>query len=310
MQLHYSLETIAYPDSWLSIGVFDGVHRGHQAIIKTMVRGAHEYGIPAVVLSFDPHPLSVLRPNYPLQMLSDLDERAAIFEKLGVDALIAHPFNHEVAALTAEEFLTRLKMRIGFTHFRVGHDFAMGHNREGDIPRLRLLGGRLGYTLQVIDPLTTGDIPVSSSRIRRTLLDGQVAEAADMLGRPYSLHGAVVEGAQRGRKIGIPTANLAVPEDRLIPAAGVYASRVRVAGKTYAAATNIGVRPTFDGAGAATTVEAHILNFQDDIYGQELGIKFIERLRGEQKFDGIDALVEQIRADIRKTREVLNEAVS
>jgi riboflavin kinase/FMN adenylyltransferase len=185
----------------------------------------------------------------------------------------------------------------------------MGHNREGDIPRLRSLGRRLGYRLHVVEPFNNDETPVSSSRIRRTLLAGQVEQAREMLGRPYTLTGNVVRGEQRGQKIGVPTANLAVSGDRLVPAAGVYACRVNLGEQAYQAATNIGVRPTFDGDGAAATLEAHILDFDGDIYNQAIKVSFIQRLRGEQKFDGIEALVSQIRADIRKTREVLNEAV-
>ncbi len=309
MQVHHSIESIALHNSWLTIGVFDGVHRGHQAILKTLVRGALETGAPAVVLTFDPHPLSILRPGHKLEMLTSLEERKAFFEATGVDALIAHPFNANVASLSAEAFLTQLKMRTGFSHMLVGHDFAMGRNREGDIPHLRKLETRLGFSLHVVQPFINGEAPVSSSRIRSTLREGRVDLAGEMLGRPYQLSGRVVRGEQRGRKIGVPTANLEVPADRLVPAPGVYACRASLAGRTYPAATNIGVRPTFDGQEAPATIETHLLDFEGEIYGDEVRIAFIRRLRGEHKFDSVDALVAQIRTDVHRTREVLNETV-
>ncbi len=309
MQHHRSLDTISLPNAWLTLGSFDGVHRGHQAIIRDLVDGAHAAGLPAVVLTFDPHPVTILRPEVNLQMLTSPDERAVLFGELGVDHVITHPFNPEVAALSAEEFLGRLKARLGFTHFQVGYDFRMGRDRAGDIPRLRELGESLGYALTVVEPLTNGDAPVSSSRIRTALAEGRVEDAAAQLGRAYSVSGVVVAGAQRGRSIGIPTANVAVSAGRAIPLSGVYACRVHVGGQRYGAATNIGVRPTFETGAVAPTVEAHILDFDQDIYGQEVRVAFIQRLRGEQKFDGFPALVAQIHADIARTREALDAAL-
>jgi riboflavin kinase/FMN adenylyltransferase len=309
MQHHHSLDTLSLPNSWLTIGVFDGVHCGHQQIIRDLVAGAHAAALPAVVLTFDPHPAAILRPQANLQSLTSPDERAALLGELGVDHVITHPFNRAVAALSAEDFLRQLKAHLGFTHFRVGYDFKMGRDRAGDIPRLRELGEQMGYALSVADPLTRGDAPVSSSRIRAALADGRVEEAAAQLGRRYAVSGAVVPGAQRGRSIGIPTANVAVPAGRAVPAYGIYACLVQVDGQTYGAATNIGVRPTFETSPVPPTVEAHLLDFDQDIYGREVRLEFAARLRGEQKFDGVAALVAQIHADIARTREVLYAAI-
>ncbi len=310
MHFHRSLEALAIPDAWLTIGSFDGVHLGHQAIIRSMVEGAHAAGVLAIVLTFDPHPVQVLRPEIPLELLTSIEERAVIFEGLGVDLVIAHPFNHETAKLSAEAFLEQIKRSIGFTRLFVGYDFAMGRNREGDTARLAQLGVRLGYQLQIFDPVSEGGAVFSSSRIRRLVAEGDVRSAAEMLGRPFTLTGTVVAGAQRGRSIGIPTANIAVPRGRAVPRTGVYACRVTVLGQTYAAATNIGVRPTFEPDTVDETVEAHILDFEKDIYNEIIQVSFVERLRGEQKFSGVDALIAQIHTDIGRTREVLNETVS
>ena len=310
MQFHRTLDGRITADSWLTIGSFDGVHLGHQAIIAGMAEGAHAAGLPAVVLTFEPHPLRVLRPNIPLLMLTTNEERAAVFASLGVDHVVAHPFNHEVAQLTAEAFIRNLKESVGFSKLFAGYDFAMGRNREGTTAHLRELGPELGFELRVFEPVSEGELVFSSSRIRRSVADGDVATAARMLGRPYSLTGRVVTGAQRGRTIGVPTANVAVPRGRAVPGQGVYACRVTIQGRTYGAATNIGVRPTFETDVTDETVEAHILDFSGDIYNETIQVDFIQRLRGEQKFAGVEALIAQIKADIVRAREVLDETVS
>jgi len=309
MQFHRTLDHVYLADSWLTIGSFDGVHVGHQAILKKMVSGAHAAGLPAVVLTFDPHPMSVLRPEMPLQLLTTIEERAELFERLGVDHVVAHPFNHEIAQLAADVFIARLKNYLGFSTLLVGYDFAMGHNREGNVPALRRYGDGFGYELIVFEPVGDGPDVASSSRIRRAVADGDVETAQRLLGRPYSLSGRVVSGSRRGRSIGIPTANISVRRGLAVPRTGVYACRVTVHGKTYGAATNIGVRPTFEPDTAEETVEAHLLDFDQDIYHETVQVSFFERLRGEQKFESVDPLVSQIRADIARAREVLNETV-
>lgn len=305
MQHVGSLETLSVPDAWLTMGTFDGVHRGHQEIIRQLVAGAHAQNIPAILLTFDPHPVAILRPERAPKLLTSAHERAELFGQLGVDIVITHPFNHAVAAISARDFLTKLKNHLGFTQFWVGYDFAMGHNREGDIPRLRELGREMGYALHVVEPITFEGKTISSSQIRRLIAEGNVDEARDLLGRPYQLTGTVVEGAKRGRTIGIPTANLAADERRAFPARGVYACRAWVNQTPINAVTNIGLRPTFENGTVQASVEAHLLDFSGDLYGQELTLEFFARLRDEQKFSGIDALVAQIQQDIEAARKIL-----
>ncbi|HUF40059.1 MAG TPA: bifunctional riboflavin kinase/FAD synthetase [Anaerolineales bacterium] len=310
MQTHHSLDDLRLDGAWLTIGVYDGVHIGHQAILTELVSGAGAAGRPAVVVTFDPHPAAVLHPENAPRMLTTAGERAALLGELGVDHVVIQRFDLDLSRQTARDYAARLKDRTGLERLLVGYDFAMGRDRGGDVPALRALGAEIGFDLQVFDPVTNGETAVSSSRIRRTLSEGRVREAGRMLGRPYAVSGPVVTGAQRGRSIGIPTANVAVPAEKLVPAAGVYACRVTAGGSSFRAATNIGFRPTFEGGETVTTVEAHLLDFDGDLYNQVVEVAFVERLRDEMKFSGVEALVARIRADILQAREVLDEAVS
>ncbi|GAB4581171.1 MAG: bifunctional riboflavin kinase/FAD synthetase [Anaerolineales bacterium] len=307
MQHFGSLSSLSVQNAWLTMGTFDGVHRGHQAIIRQLVAGAHAENAPAVVITFDPHPVAVLRPEKTPRTLTPPDVRAALLGALGVDIVITHPFTHEVAALSARDFLTQLKTHLGFTQFWVGYDFAMGHNREGNIPTLRRLGEQMGYTVHVVEPVAFEGKTVSSSQIRKLIAEGQMEETAELLGRPYSLSGKVIEGAKRGRTIGIPTANLSADDSLAIPARGVYACRVWVNARVVDAVTNIGLRPTFENGPARTSVEAHLLDFSEDLYGQVIQLEFHARLREEQKFSGVEALVAQIRQDIAQARALLGQ---
>jgi riboflavin kinase/FMN adenylyltransferase len=304
MQHYRSLEDVSLGSSWLTIGVFDGVHRGHQEIIRQLTAGAHTNGAPAVVLTFSPHPAAVLG-GVELKWLTTPDERAEILASLGVDVVITHPFDKQTAALSAEEFMAQLKQHLGLQKLLVGYDFALGHNRSGDIARLTKIGDELGYdVLPVSAVLSEGQI-LSSTLIRQQIKEGDVAGAAFKLGRPYALSGPVIRGDGRGRTIGIPTANVDVPFEKVIPANGVYACQAVVGVENYKAVVNIGVRPTFTSGEVLPRVEAHLLDFDDDIYDQALKLEFVERLRGEQKFPGIDALVAQIKSDITQAKDVL-----
>jgi riboflavin kinase/FMN adenylyltransferase len=310
MPIYQSLDDLHLDGAWLTIGVYDGVHTGHQAILTELAAGAHAAYRPAVVVTFDPHPVAVLRPEIHVRLLTTPDERATRMAELGVDHVVVQHFDRDFSQHTAREFTEKLMDRTGFDRMLVGYDFAMGRDRGGDVAALRLMGVELGFELQVFDPVLIGDAVVSSSRIRRALAEGRVREAARMLGRPYVVSGPVIAGAQRGRSIGIPTANVAVHADKILPAAGVYACRVTVNGATFGAAANIGVRPTFEPDTAEMTVEAHLLDFEGDIYNCIVDIAFVERLREEIKFSGVEALVAQIRADILQAREVLGEGLS
>lgn len=289
----------------VTIGSFDGVHRGHQYIIGQMVTAARAAGELAVALTFYPHPSVVLGRQQPPFYINTPEEKAQLLGELGVDIVVTHPFNDQVRHIRAREFVELLCRHLRMSQLWVGHDFAMGYQREGNVPMLRQLSDEMGYGLHVIDqPLLWRGEVISSSRVRRALAVGDVEEAMGCLGRPFRLPGVVIEGARRGKTIGIPTANLAVWEERAIPANGVYACRAWLGTEGYQAVTNIGVRPTFDGTGKQT-VETHLLDFDGDLYGQTIALDFIARLRDERRFDGVAALLAQIHKDIAQAREIL-----
>ena len=291
----------------VAIGAFDGVHRGHQALIGAMVRQARATGQAAVVVTFYPHPSVFLRGRRPSFYLSTPEAKAEYLAALGVDAVVTHTFDASFAAITAAAYVDELVRHARLGELWCGADFALGHNREGNVPYLQAAGARLGFQVNVYTPvLAEGEI-ISSTRIRQCLRDGAVETAAHALGRPFRVTGDVVAGAQRGRTIGIPTANLAVSDEHALPANGVYACRVHWDGGHAAAVTNIGVRPTFNSAEPRLTVEAHLLDFAGDLYGRRLTVEFIAHLRPEQKFPGVAALVAQIQADIAAARRLLSD---
>ncbi len=302
-----TLDEISLADSWLTIGVFDGVHLGHQAIIRRLVAGARRAGVPAVVLTFHPHPEAVLKGLTQPFYLTLPEERAALLGSLGVEVVVTQPFTRELASQPGEAFLRRLKEHLGFSHLWVGYDFAMGRARDMDTARLHALQTKYAYRLEVLRPVIINGETISSSKIRAWLRLGEVERANRGLGRPYTLKGKVVPGDARGRQIGVPTANVRPPAERLVPARGVYACRVRVGETLYRAATNIGIRPTFDGdSSPPQTVEAHILDFDGDLYGEEIEVQFLRRLRDERRFAGIQDLLGQIHQDIQLVREVVS----
>ena len=305
MQHYRSLEDVSFINSWLTIGVFDGVHRGHQEILANLTAGAHENGAPAVVLTFWPHPAVVLGKRYDLKCLTTPEERADLLGELGVDAVITQPFTPDFAGLSAWDFMRLASRRLGLRSLWIGYDFALGHNREGNLERLTEIGEEFGYQVQAIGPVKNGENVISSSLIRQRIRSGEVARAADNLGRFYTLSGPVVHGDGRGRRINVPTANIDYPQDKVIPANGVYACWAWVGGERHPAAINIGINPTFTPDKRTSNVEAHLLDFDRNLYGQELKLEFVQYLRAELKFDSVEALLEQIDADIVQTREIL-----
>ncbi|HEY58508.1 MAG TPA: bifunctional riboflavin kinase/FAD synthetase [Anaerolineae bacterium] len=306
MQHYRSLEGVHLQGAWLTIGAFDGVHLGHRAIIEPFVAEAHAAGAPAVVLTFFPHPSVVLQRQQRPFYLSTPEEKAELLGALGVDVVITHRFNRRVAALSARAFMERLKAHLGLRMLWVGYDFALGRNREGDIPTLKRLGEELGYQVHVMEAVTLNGEVISSSRIRTLLSAGQVEEAARLLGRPYQVTGKVVQGDGRGRQLGFPTANLKIWARRMVPGPGVYVAQARLAdGGTWGAVVNVGVRPTFEAQPRAPWVEAHLLGFQGDLYGRCLTLAFLHRLREERPFPSPEALAEQIRRDVRRAEEML-----
>jgi riboflavin kinase/FMN adenylyltransferase len=300
-----SIDQLDLQNSWLTIGVFDGVHRGHQQILQKLTAGAHPLHVPAVVLTFWPHPASVLG-NSIVKCLTTPEERAALLFDLGVDTVITQTFDRSVANTSAFDFAARLKKHLGVTQLLMGYDFALGKGREGDAARLAGIGTELGYSVEVVPALSDESGVVSSTEIRKLVGVGDVAEAARLLGRPYSLHGAVIHGDGRGRAIGIPTANVDYSRDKVIPTNGIYACWVNIGSERYRAMTNIGTNPTFTPDKRSSNVEAHLLDFDRDLYDQDIKVEFVERLRDEIKYSSVEALVSQIHMDIQQGREILS----
>ena len=292
-------------DSLVTIGVFDGVHLGHQSLISNLVDNARAAGRAAVVVTFFPHPDKVLDQTSERYYLTSPEKRAELLLGLGVDTVITLPFDENIRQLSASAFVDKLARLLRMKELWVGADFALGFQREGDVRFLRAQGAIHGFEVHAVDLITTrgGDNLISSSKVRDQLRQGEVRIAKSLLGRAYALEGTVVAGERRGRAIGVPTANLEVWDEQIVPANGVYATRAMLGDDKYLAATNIGQRPTF--AGDKVTIEAHLLDFSGDIYGQRLELGFEKRLRPEQRFNGLDELLAQIEKDIAATRHHL-----
>ena len=303
----HSLDELHLQASWLTIGVFDGVHRGHQKIIGRLMEGARASGAPAVVLTFWPHPAFVLGGGE-VKSLTTPDERAELLGSFGVDVVLTHPFDLEVAQLSAREFMTRVKEHIGIDHLLMGYDFALGRGREGNATRLAELGREMNYTTEVIGAVSDESGVISSTEIRKLVSVGDVADVAKLLGRNYRLRGAVMHGDGRGRKMNIPTANMDYPLEKVIPANGIYAGWAWVDDRRHMAAINIGINPTFTPDKQVPNVEAYILDFNQDLYGKELTIEFVAHLRDEMRFDSVKGLIEQIQKDVATVRRLLRTA--
>jgi len=304
MQHYRSLDEVSLPNSWLTVGVFDGVHRGHQEIINKLVVGAHADEALAVVLTFDPHPAKIFGRG-DIKLLTLPGERAKLLGDMEVDVVVTHPFDRSVANTTAFDFMKYLKARLGLKHLVLGYDSTLGRDREGDAARLMEIGSELGYTVEVISALSDESGVISSTEIRKLITVGDVAEAARLMGHPYALQGLVSHGDQRGRTIGFPTANLNYASEKVIPKGGIYACWAYVSHERHRAAVNIGTNPTFTPDKRNINVEVHILDFDRDIYDEVVKLEFVARLRDELKFDSVDALVKEIRRDVKKTRKIL-----
>lgn len=293
--------------STVSVGVFDGLHLGHQQILGRALDRARRTGARCVVVSFDPHPDVVLRPSFqPLPPLTAHAEKRRRLAAMGVDHYELLPFTRELAVLEPEDFVARhLIEPFGMRDLVVGEGFALGRRRAGDVPRLRAIGQTLGFQVEAVPLLAVDGEPVSSTRIRALLAEGRVAEAARLLGRRYDLLGTVVEGERIGRTLGVPTANLRLHEEKLVPGHGVYAVWARLAGEDRwrAAAMSIGVRPTF--GGQVRSLEVHILDWSGELVGGELHVELAHWLRPEVAFDSAEALVVAMREDLHRTRELL-----
>jgi riboflavin kinase/FMN adenylyltransferase len=296
----------------LTIGAYDGVHLGHQAVIAEVRRRAADLGCASAVVTFDRHPASVVRPESAPRLLTDPEQRLELLAATGVDATVLVPFDETRALESPEEFVEDVLVRcLGAKVVVVGDDFHFGHQRRGNVPLLRELGARHGFDVEplALVPRADGvDEPVSSTAIRRALAGGEVDLAARLLGRPFEVRGTVVQGDQRGRLLGFPTANVEVPNAICLPADGVYAGwYARPDGRDHPCAINLGRRPTFYEHADHSLLEAHLVDFHGDLYGEPARVRFAAFLRSERKFDGIDALVAQLKHDVEHTRLALGQ---
>jgi len=291
--------------STITIGSFDGVHIGHQEIIRSVVKQAHEDDSESGVVTFFPHPSKVLRNIEGPFYLSTDTEKKEVLTSLGIDYVKTIEFTAQFAKTPAEKFVRDLHTELNFSSLIVGSDFKLGANREGDISLLSRLGSLLNFKVKVVTPTSSDGEIISSSRIRNLLGKGEVHQVNQLLGRWYDLHGEVVHGDGRGKHIGIPTANIDVWREKLLPATGVYAAWIDIDGVMHPSVVNIGHRPTFYQPGAEQTVEVHILQFNRDIYGKQIKLLIVDHVRSEVRFSSAQELMEQIQNDIRQSKEIL-----
>lgn len=308
------MDVIHFPDdprplTWrspvLALGNFDGLHRGHVKIVERIQRGALERGGTSVVLTFDPHPPRVLRPDKAPALLMTKAQKLDALARAGVQGAAVVRFTPEISQWEPDAFVrTVLVEWLRVAEVWVGADFLFGRNRSGNFTLLKSLGAQYGFRAEKIDPIRYKDFVVSSTRVRRLVAEGRVDEAGALLGHHYAIDGVVVEGARRGREIGFPTANLAT-DNELIPPHGVYATAVTVDGAFFPSVTNIGQRPTF-GDQLGTTIEAHLIGRTMDLYGKSIRLAFVQRLRDERKFPDLEALQDQIAADVRRAARLFD----
>lgn len=296
----------AFKNSVITIGTFDGVHKGHQKIITRINEIARESNGESIIVTFHPHPRIVINPeDKTLRLLSTIEEKAELLEKYGVDNLVIVPFSRDFSEQEAEDYIRNfLVSNFNPACIVIGYDHKFGKNRSGDYRLLEAMKPQFGYKLEEITKETLDDIDISSTKIRQALQSGDVALATELLGHPYTVSGTVVKGLQNGRKLGFPTANIQCPDPyKLIPQVGIYAVRVVLTnGEKKHGMLSIGYNPTFDGK--EQTIEVNILDFDRDIYGETLCLEFVSYLRGEKKFDSIEALIEAIKQDERDTRKL------
>jgi riboflavin kinase/FMN adenylyltransferase len=303
----------AVPTGWgrsvVTVGVFDGVHRGHQQLIGRAVERGRERGLPTVLVTFDPHPAELIRPGSHPARLTSLRRRADLVAGLGVDAFCVLPFTTELARTEPAEFAHEVLVeRLHAADVVVGCNFTFGRGAAGDVALLAQLGQRFGFGVEGLELITDDGITFSSTYIRACIDAGDVEAATAALGRPHRIEGVVVHGDRRGRELGFPTANLSTPPYTALPADGVYAGRFAITtvdggSRLLPAAISVGTNPTF--SGRARTVEAYVLDVDEDYYGFEVALDFEHRLRGQERFDGVEALVAQMRRDVERTRELL-----
>jgi len=314
LELLHDFKEIARPNQpkeklVVTIGAFDGVHVAHRALIAGAVMRARELGVKSAVISFDPHPDTVVRPDHPMIYLTSLEDKARLVAELGTDFLIIQPFTQEFRALPPEAFVDWLLHPAQILEIHIGEDFVFGHKAKGNAAFLYEIGKARGFQVHSLAPLEVDNAVVSSTRIRNLLLKGQAAQAARLLTRYHTVRGIVVKGAQRGRLLGFPTANIEVAPDFAVPGNGIYATIATIEAdgewKPRLSATSIGVRPTFDNG--PRSIETFILDFDGDLYGKMLRVEFVAKLRDEQKFDSVEALITQMNLDVENARQILGK---
>jgi riboflavin kinase / FMN adenylyltransferase len=309
MQIHKGLDSLpVLQHAVLTIGTYDGVHAGHQAIIQRINEIAREVDGESVVLTFDPHPRLVLQPDSKdLKLISTISEKIELFERFGLAHLVITPFSKDFASMDAAEYVEQVLVK----KFRpkvivIGYDHRFGKGRQGDIDLLRKLGPKWGYTVEEISVQTIDEISVSSTKVRNALLEGDIRSANQLLAHPFTLCGQVVHGDQIGRTLGFPTANIHVPDPhKLIPPPGVYAVRVQVKNRIFDGALSISFRPTITDSGELR-IEVYILDFNEDIYGENIRLTFVDHIRADAKFDSLEDLIGQMKNDVIRVRQVLS----
>ncbi|MFP5023036.1 bifunctional riboflavin kinase/FAD synthetase [Pseudonocardia phyllosphaerae] len=308
MQRWRGLEAV--PPGWgrcvVTIGVFDGVHRGHRQLIGRAVAEARQRGLPAVVVTFDPHPAELVRPGTHPARLSTLDRRAQLVADAGADVFCVIPFTEQLSRMEPAGFAHEVLVdKLHAAVVVVGRNFTFGHRASGDVDTLAELGTRFGFACEALDLISDDQVTFSSTYIRSCIDAGAVVDAAHALGRWHRVDGVIVHGHKRGRDLGYPTANVACPPHTAIPADGVYAGWFRIGGRRLMAAISVGTNPTF--SGHVRTVEAYVLDVDENFYGHEVGVEFVARLRGQEQYDGVEALIAQMGLDVERTREMLTE---
>jgi riboflavin kinase/FMN adenylyltransferase len=310
MELYNNLSDIAGPleKSFVTVGNFDGVHLGHQMLFSEVVSRAYQKQGTSVVVTFNPHPLQVIRPEFGIKLISTYDQKVELIALAGIDVLVVIPFTRDFAATSAEAFVDEVLINtIGVKELVVGYDYAFGKGRQGNIEFLKEQGELKGFPVTVVEPYYVDDMLVSSSKIRELVSEGRMLDVKKLLGRNYQIRGTVQEGKKRGGPVvGFKTANLHLSEEDLCPKHGVYVTQVVYDGRCYGGVLNIGYNPTF--GENRLSAETHIFDFNQEIYGKKIKINLLKYLRGEKKFSGPEELAAQIREDIRRARDILAEA--
>jgi len=287
----------------ITLGNFDGIHLGHQKILASVIKRAKALGAPSLVYTFDPHPMKVVAPEKSPALIFGLEDKKALIEAAGIDYLVLAPFTEELAATAPEEFAEKvIAGRLKAVEVLVGENFSFGRGASGGIIRLKELGEKLGFVVRAVAPCKRGGAMVSSSRIRACVLKGRVKEAGALLGRPFFIRGKVVSGDSVGRELGFPTANIKA-QNELVPGDGVYAAMATIGGTRFKGMVNIGIGPTF--GGKSRKIELHVMDFSGDLYGDNIAVEFLKRLRGEKTFANSEALVRQIKEDKDNVEKIL-----